>query len=73
LNGFGEGGGGPATSQITVPVNAAVSNVDAKILPFSVTASTRHLCPQLLHAGPAVFAIDKAKDGCHESTPLFNN
>jgi hypothetical protein len=65
LTGFGECGGGPAISQIAIPVKAAATKVGIAIVLRRGISKGRLQIPDVQEAGPAVFAIDEAKNECH--------
>jgi hypothetical protein len=65
LTGFGECGGGPAISQIAIPIKAAATKVGSAIALCRGIWWDRLQVPDVQEAGPAIFAIDEAKNECH--------
>src|ERR1700728_5253403 len=65
LTGLGECGGGPAISQIAIPIKAAATKVGSAIALCRGIWWDRLQVPDVQEAGPAIFAIDEAKNECH--------
>jgi hypothetical protein len=65
LTGFGDCGGGPAMSQMAIPVNAAARKVGIAIVLRRGIWQDCLQVPDVQEAGPAIFAIDEAKNECH--------